>query len=291
MYDLDALRQALGEARLTFQGSSYGTLLGQQYAERFPGRVRAIMLDSVFDHSLDVASFVRTQAGALQDSFDEFVSWCDGSVGCELHGRDVRAVWAGVLDRADHGDYAPDTAFDVATLPIAFLNAPRWPEFAHAIAQLEAGIPQRLGIPPLPAAVFCADWPAPLRDYDEYAGLVRLAAAAGPDIRYGAGLLAIRTCLGWPAPVRNPPHPLHVTSRVPLLLLNAVHDPRTGYDWATHVAAQLGGHGRLLTYEGWGHGAYLRTPCTVAAVDRYLIDVSLPVPGASCPRPASADID
>jgi pimeloyl-ACP methyl ester carboxylesterase len=48
--DLDALRAALGERTLTFHGSSYGTLLGQQYAEVFPRRIRALVLESLFDH-------------------------------------------------------------------------------------------------------------------------------------------------------------------------------------------------------------------------------------------------
>ncbi|QLQ35382.2 alpha/beta fold hydrolase [Micromonospora robiginosa] len=283
VHDLEALRRALGERRLTFHGSSYGTLLGQQYAERYPDRVRAVVLEGVFDHSLGVRAFVRTQAAALQDAFDEFVAWCDRSVECVLHGRDVRSVWAGVLARADRGEYAPRTAFDVTAVALGMLAGPRWPQLAAEIRGMDAGSPPgelRLSVA---VGVFCADWPAPVRDYDEYAGLVREATAAAPDVRYGAGLLAVQTCLGWPAPVRNPPHRLRVHTRTPLLLLNARHDPRTGYAWATNVARQLGRHGRLVTYEGWGHGTYQRTDCTTAVVDRYLVDGVLPAPGARCP--------
>jgi pimeloyl-ACP methyl ester carboxylesterase len=281
--DLDALRQALGESRLTFHGSSYGTLLGQQYAERFPGRVRAIVLESVFDHSLDVSAFVRTQAMALQDSFDEFVSWCDGTNDCVLRGRDVRATWAEVLRRADRGEYPGNTPFDIAALPLGALRDPNWPAFAAAIVSLhDDGVAPPPGNLPLATAVFCADWPVPVRDHAEYAGLVRQAAAVAPDVRYGAGLLAVHACLGWPTPVRNPPHDLHVVGGPKLLLINALHDPRTGYEWAVNVAAQLGRHGRLVTYEGWGHGSYQRTPCTTAVVDRYLVDLELPERGARC---------
>ncbi|MGC9665019.1 alpha/beta hydrolase [Planosporangium sp. 12N6] len=284
VYDLDALRQVLGERRLTFHGSSYGTLLGQQYAERFPGRVRAIVLEGVFDHSLDVPAFVRTQAQTLQDSFDEFVTWCDDTTDCTLHGTDVRATWADVLARADRGEYAPTTAFEVAALPLVKLSGPNWAGLAEEIRKLRDGGRPDVTVPPMASAVFCADWPVPVRDYQEYAGLVRLAATTAPDVRYGAGLFAVQACLGWPTPVHNPPHRLHhVTGGgTPLLLLNAVHDPRTGYDWATNVATQLGKRGRLVTYEGWGHGSYLRTGCTIAAVDRYLIDLVLPPPGARC---------
>ncbi|MET8910153.1 alpha/beta hydrolase [Micromonospora sp. NPDC004551] len=283
VHDLDALRRALGEQRLTFHGSSYGTLLGQQYAEQYPGRVRAVVLEGVFDHSLGVRAFVQTQAAALQDAFDEFASWCDRSTDCVLRGRDVRSVWAEVLARADHGEYAPRTAFDVTAVALGMLAGPRWPQLAAAVRDMDAGIPPSEVNLPIAVAAFCADWPATVRDYDEYAGLVREAAAVAPDVRYGAGLLAVQTCLGWPSPVRNPPHDLHVHTRTPLLLVNARHDPRTGYAWATNVARQLGRHGRLVTYEGWGHGTYLRNDCTIAAVDRYLVDVALPTPGARCP--------
>jgi pimeloyl-ACP methyl ester carboxylesterase len=285
VHDLDALRRALGERTLTFHGSSYGTLLGTLYAERYPNRVRAIVLESVFDHSLDLRTFVRTQAVALQDSFDEFVTWCDLSTACALHGKDVRGIWADVLARGDLGEYAPYTSFDIAAIPIGALADPNWPRFADAIRSLSAGKPVPAAIPPLPTAVFCNDWPVPLRDYDEYAELVATAAAAAPDVRYGAGLLATVTCLGWPTPVRNPTHAPRVRTKTPLLLLNARHDPRTGYEWATHVAGQLGRHGRLVTYDGWGHGSYRSTECNTAAVDRYLIDLVIPAPGTRCPAP------
>ncbi|MGI5324052.1 alpha/beta fold hydrolase [Actinomadura nitritigenes] len=41
--DVDAIRAALGESKLSFHGSSYGTLLGAEYAETYPGRVRALV--------------------------------------------------------------------------------------------------------------------------------------------------------------------------------------------------------------------------------------------------------
>ncbi|MEU4690161.1 alpha/beta hydrolase [Actinoplanes sp. NPDC023714] len=277
--DLEALRRALGERRLTFHGSSYGTLLGQQYAERYPDRVRAVVLESLFDHSLDVTGFVRTQARALQESFDEFVAWCERT-GCDP---DIRSTWRGIVERADAGEYAPNTVFEIASLPVVYLATPDWPGFLAAIRALAAGESQPLKIPQPAPGAFCADFPVTVRDHREYTRLLRVAAEAGPDIRYGAGPLAIATCLGWPQPVANPPHRLRVHTRTPLLLINARHDPRSGYEWARNVAAQLGRSGRLVTYEGWGHGSYRRNACTVAVVDRYLIDLTVPARGASCP--------
>ena len=47
--DLDALRQAVGDPALTYVGLSYGTMIGQIYANLFPGRVRAMVLDGLVD--------------------------------------------------------------------------------------------------------------------------------------------------------------------------------------------------------------------------------------------------
>ncbi len=47
--DLDALRQAVGDDKLTYVGYSYGTAIGVQYANLFPGNVRALVVDGVLD--------------------------------------------------------------------------------------------------------------------------------------------------------------------------------------------------------------------------------------------------
>jgi len=47
--DMDRLRAAVGDRRLTYLGFSYGSVLGQTYANLFPGRVRALVIDGVVD--------------------------------------------------------------------------------------------------------------------------------------------------------------------------------------------------------------------------------------------------
>lgn len=117
VYDMDAMRAAVGDQKLTYYGLSYGTMVAQQYAEVFPHRVRAIVADSNMDHSLDAGGFVETEAASAQDSFDEFVAWCDRAAGCALHGRDVRALWHDLLARAERGELA--SPFDPAGPPAA----------------------------------------------------------------------------------------------------------------------------------------------------------------------------
>ncbi|CAL9652399.1 Carboxylesterase A [Streptomyces sp. enrichment culture] len=293
--DVDALRAALGERELTFQGSSYGTLLGAQYAETYPRRVRAMVLESVMDHSVRATrDFLRSEAAAAEDSFREFVKWCDGAADCALHGRDVRAVWQGLLARAGRGELAdpakPGTPLSSSDLvnKIAFRKFYKadYAGLATAIAGMEASEPlpaSPTSTAPLPPAtpVFCSDWHLPVRDYEEYASLVALMNRTAPDLPYLLPIHMTAACLG--APTANPQHRLDVHGVPPVLVSNALHDPATGYPWAVSVARQFGRSGVLLTYEGHGHGSVTSGPCMEDAVDSYLTDLAVPARGTHCP--------
>ncbi|MEU8218090.1 alpha/beta hydrolase [Micromonospora taraxaci] len=295
--DLDAVRAALGERQLTFHGSSYGTLLGQRYAELFPGRVRAMVLEAAMDHSLDTRAFLDTQAVTAEGAFDEFLAWCARSADCVLHDHDVRALWAGLHSRAEQGTLTdPDRAgaalapFELSRLAHKQLyDTWRWPGLAEWIVRLDGPGTPRVdtlsdeAVAPYPFAVFCQDWDLPVRDYREYAGHVRRSGQLAPDLRYPPALFAVVTCLGAPTPVANPQHRLRVRTDVPLLIAATVHDPASGYGWARNLARQLGRHGVLLTYQGWGHGSYSSSPCVQQTVDAYLIDLVVPARDANCP--------
>ncbi|MFI5839342.1 alpha/beta hydrolase [Catenuloplanes sp. NPDC051500] len=268
--DLDALRAALGDRQLTFHGSSYGSLLAQQYAELFPGRVRAIVAESVVDHGLDTRAFTMSQAVNGQAIFDRWVAWCDATVSCALHGQDVRAVWN-----------ALPAGFDRDVMAFrAFYQG----DFAGLAAKVARGEHGGVSLPPMATNVFCADWALPVRSFAEYRALLDDARRVAPDLLPVAAALGIAACLGAPVPVRNPQHVVSVHSLDrPMLLINARFDPASAYAWATRVAGQLGAEGVLVTYEGVRHGTYSQS-CVKALVDRYLVDLTVPPRGTSCPE-------
>jgi len=287
-HDLDALRAALGEKKLTFHGSSYGTLLGEMYAETYPHRVRAIVLESAMDHSAGTRGFLEPQARAVQDAFAEFADWCRSTPQCPLFGRDVRTVWRDLLGRAERGELGAVTPFDLRVTAFRAFYLPDWPDLADNLATAYAGGPLRaVQLPPVAFPVFCDDWNLPVRDYAGYAALLRRLAALSPDLGYPPAVFAATFCLGWPKPVANQQHRLRIADlSTPMLLLKSRHDPGTGDSWAATVARQAGRDAALVTYEGWGHGAYGRTPCTTSVVDRYLIDLTVPARGTTCPAAA-----
>jgi pimeloyl-ACP methyl ester carboxylesterase len=84
--DVDVLRAALGESRLTFLGKSYGTVLGASYAQQFPSRVRAVVLDGAVAPQSDGVDLDIAQAAGFQVAFGQFTAWCVTQSGCPLPG-------------------------------------------------------------------------------------------------------------------------------------------------------------------------------------------------------------
>ncbi len=62
--DLDAVREALGYARINLYGASYGTRVAQHYVRRYPDRVRAVVLDGVVPPGLALGPALATDAEA-----------------------------------------------------------------------------------------------------------------------------------------------------------------------------------------------------------------------------------
>jgi pimeloyl-ACP methyl ester carboxylesterase len=80
--DLDHLRGLLGEEELTYVGLSYGTLIGQTYANLFPDRVRAMLLMGLIDAPEDTAGAEARSASDVSSTdevFDQFLALCDGA--------------------------------------------------------------------------------------------------------------------------------------------------------------------------------------------------------------------
>ena len=76
--DIDAVRVAVGDPKLTYLGYSYGTLLGAVYAQIYPQNVRAAVLDGAIDPKQDVVARSEGQAAGFEHAFDDFSTWCTG---------------------------------------------------------------------------------------------------------------------------------------------------------------------------------------------------------------------
>jgi len=299
--DMDRIRAAVGDDKLTYVGFSYGTLLGATYAHLFPTNVRALVLDGAVDPSLDNADLGRVQGEGFDHAFDAFVADCRAKAAtCDwkpaggatkqafvaLSGRvDARSVRAGTRV-VGPSEFLYGTA--------AFLyDKQTWPVLARALAQVEAGsatvvlagFDSLVGRNPdgtfsneqeASAAVNCLDRPTPkdLAFYERAAAeAARTAPAFGPVTAWsGLG------CALWPVRPTGKAERLTAPGSPPILVVGTTNDPATPYVWAEALAQQLP-QGRLLRHVGEGHTTYGENPCTTAIGNAYLLSLQIP-PGA-----------
>src|SRR4051812_1571481 len=80
--DMDVLRAALGDAKLTYYGASYGTYLGAKYAQLFPKRIRAMVLDGALDPIQPTIAENRVQATGFETDLRDFLASCARSGSC-----------------------------------------------------------------------------------------------------------------------------------------------------------------------------------------------------------------
>lgn len=135
-------------------------------------------------------------------------------------------------------------------------------------------------------AIACLDW-ARLdvsnlaQTMAEFSQSYILGSAFNPHIGSASqSYQAQASCAGWPVDIVNKPHLLSqaVAKAPPVLMVNAVHDPSTSYDWALSMHEQMP-TSTLLTRDGFGHTSYFLHGEAAAAMDQYLVDLTLPAPG------------
>src|SRR3954462_9249042 len=97
--DMDVLRAALGDKKLTYYGASYGTYLGAKYAQLFPTHIRAMVLDGAVNPAENTIDSDVGQSKGFETNLDDFLAWCVRQGKCPLGGTRAEAVKG--LDRLE----------------------------------------------------------------------------------------------------------------------------------------------------------------------------------------------
>jgi pimeloyl-ACP methyl ester carboxylesterase len=296
--DMDVLRAALGDRKLTYLGYSYGTFIGSTYAEMFPGNVRAMVLDGAVDPAepSDVESIA--QLAAFQHAFEVYAADCAKAPTCPL-GTDPAAATAAfqalarplVRNAVAAGPGRTLSYNDAVTAVIDSLYNPAgWNELTAGLTELRAGAGARL----LAIAdryyqldqdaltiVRCAD-DERITDRAAAAALTTRVLAGAPFADPGTPVVgALGTCALWPVPPTSSRHVPHAEGLPPVLVVSTTGDPATPYASGVALADAL--HGRLLTVEGTQHGAVgSGWTCVDDIAAGYLVDLTLPAEGTRC---------
>ncbi|POM26646.1 Carboxylesterase A precursor [Actinomadura rubteroloni] len=306
-HDMDLLRAAVGDAKLTYYGASYGTYLGAVYAEQFPTHIRSLVLDGALDPKISSADVLVQQARGFETAFRAFAADCVQSPGCPL-GTTVSGALTRLSDFQKQLDRTPlantrdarkvTEAGATMGIATALYAKESWPYLRQALTQAFTRHDGTLLLTLADTmverkpdgtysneteanmAVNCADKPNPpsLPAYQSYADKARQESP-----RFGAFVVwGGLPCVYWPTQTKQAPHAIKAKGSPPILVVGTTRDPATPYQWAQSLASELD-KGVLLSLNGDGHTAYLQgDPCITSATDRYLLTGTPPRDGTHC---------
>jgi pimeloyl-ACP methyl ester carboxylesterase len=294
--DIEQIRLALGQDDgLVAYAGSYGTLYATAYLEQYGDHVKALVIDGVVDHSIDLAPYGVRWISSTEDAFSRFGQWCAEEPPCALHGQDVAAGFDAVV--AEHPELR---AFVRARLSAGRATGLGWPIIADTLATLAQGDPPAAS--PEPAAspvpsdpalvsgelglfrgVLCADY-GPQDDYAALAADNEALARQAPHFAWLYSLELPGSCAGWPRAATNPPHRLHLPagSHPNVLVANPTHDPATPLVAAVAVWSQIP-QARLLIADTDGHQALPFSRCAFETQVQFLSDPSSLATTTFCP--------
>lgn len=291
--DLDRLRAAAGDEKLTFWGTSYGTRIGYTYSQMFPGRLRALLLSSPVDPNGTWESFSHFAALA-PDTATGFMFEVRPAAGKQFFealaalqkaplvlpsGRRINHwVLRAFVSAMAHSEEAFGDAEALINMVSKGLQGD-----ASALAKLdEEDWPEAFPVNGGAIAfIGCEDYAQRLtaEEQDQLASRIRAQAPI-------AGWLASQAlfyCEGIPA-ARSPVPVDFVDDNTPVMVIGSTRDGLTHFGWAVDVARNFR-NSRLVTYVGAQHTPYLGASST--CIDRYgadfLVKLEMPSVDVSCP--------
>ena len=300
--DMDSIRQALGEEKITYFGFSYGSELGATWATMFPSTVRAAVLDGASDPNATSLDQGLAQARGFEKQLDAFLAACSKRVSCAFHSNGNSA--AALDELIIEVDKSPIVVTDNRTpvtqgvmytaLAQSMYSDALWPELERALADAVKG--DGAGLLKLyddyyqrkPGgtygneleaflAISCLDDPGPMSvaAVDEQIPVFTKAAK-----RFGESFAYGYSCALWPV---SPVQRLEITGKGagPIVVIGTTGDAATPIESSRNAARALE-DGVFLTVTADQHTGYGLNKCVVDSVDKYLIDLTPPSIGKVC---------
>ena len=273
--DMDRIRVALGEDKISFYGMSWGTALGAVYRSRYDSHVDRMLLDSVMPPDFSLETMNRGSAIAKQANFEDFARWAAARDDTYHLGCDQRAVTTSVTALVQRLKEHPITATPAGDIPrvytagsvtsILTYQQAHWADVAATVVALrDGGTPTLTGEEPqysdfgladsvsggflMQRSVLCNDQ-GPDADVDTMWRQVQQRVADSPLFGSG-GAGYTHWCAGWPFPAQ-PWNLKRGTST--LQLVGHRTETTTPLVWAQQMQQRIGGN--LLTVNNGAHAS------------------------------------
>jgi len=313
--DMDLVRAALGEPRVSYVGWSYGSYLGAVYTQMFPQRADRFVLDSAVDPDVYAAGLFPSMGPATEAALRNWAGWAAARDATYHLGTTVPRVLATVdgiyraaeraplrvgsfqVDshvlpvllfipiRIDTDDSYAAIAGDIVALKTAAGGTPVAPtdDLAAYLALIQH--PASDTTAGASSVIFCADQ---VVSHDPETYYRDIQAHRSEEPHFGALSRNVTPCTFWPiTPVERP---TRISNNVPVLMVGATGDPRTTYQGQLNLHRELAGS-RLVTLTGaFEHIVYGAedNACITDTVGAYLLDGTLPATDVTCHRAGSA---
>ena len=302
-HDMDQIRAAVGDEKLTYLGFSYGTYIGQWYAHLFPTHIRALSLDGVVDPTVSANDSLYGQVVGFEQNLEAFIADCKSRSSC-TYGRtgDPGAKITAAMSQLDKtplkvGSRELTRTLAMTGVLVTLYDQGAWQYLDQALTALDRGDGRIL----LTLAdiynhrnpdgtyknlfngafhsTYCLDFAVPT-DISAYDQLAPKYSAASP--LFGPwSVYSNLQCAYWPVKPKSGQEALTVEGAPPILLVGGTNDPATPLSEAQSVSKQISGS-VLLTRQGNGHTSYDASTCAHHAEDAYLIDLTAPSAGTIC---------
>ncbi|ONI79163.1 hypothetical protein ALI144C_25320 [Actinosynnema sp. ALI-1.44] len=291
--DMDRIREALGEKKISYFGISYGSYLGAVYTTMFPRQSDRIVLDSVVDPRGVWRGVWQNWGASTEEVFEDFAKWAaerHATYGLGATPKAVRDTYLALTTKLDAQPIAHVTGNMLRGVTRGALYGPsEYPQLAAMWQQLLRGDPS--GVPNAPGGsqetvatlwgVVCGDAPWPrnlplhqlqvLRDKHKYPITNGMPSNVWP-------------CAFWPTKPIEPV--VRITDRGPsnVLLTQNLRDPATPLGGARNMRAAMGDRAKLVTADESGHGTYIiaGNPCVDAIGTEFLVNGKLPARDVAC---------
>jgi pimeloyl-ACP methyl ester carboxylesterase len=303
--DMDVLRAALGDSRLSYFGFSYGTYLGATYAGLFPQRVGRMVLDGALDPSLSSLQLSLVQARGFETALRAYVGHCVAAGGCFL-GPTVDAGTQRIRRFLDQVDATPLPTGSDRRLTEGYALLGIWQplyyrsEWQLLDSSLKAAFAGN-GAALLSLADYYTDrgssgfrtnatqllYAVNCLDHDDGVPSSRVASydarfeKASPTFGrvFAYGLAA---CENWPVHTGRTGAPIHAKGSAPIMVVGTTRDPATPIAGARGLVRQLD-NAVLVTRAGDGHTAYHQgSACVDSTIEAYLVAGKVPTKEVDC---------
>ncbi|MEQ4718891.1 alpha/beta fold hydrolase [Nonomuraea sp. B19D2] len=308
--DIDRIRFALGEPKISFLGVSWGTWLGTVLRSLFPAKVHRMWLDSVALPVPKMDVFTEVRARAADRDFQRMAKWIAERDDVYGFGSTKSQVVSALTDLRKAYDAKPVTFTDIdltvdgrMIAEAAGQPSPVWPEVAQVLKELvgatgptapptirklfgdrppppPAGVPER-GNGTARVAFFCNEDQG-ARTFDSAWNAYRERLERYPVT--GEATSFFPACAGWPLPVQT----TRLRPGGSLVLSGHLHESPSPYEWTLDTRAAVGGH--VVTVDDDVHGSALRVPGCVTKVVDYFETGRLTATCPGVPVPTSTEL-